>query len=826
MPSYIVSSLIGQTGGIEGYRVVSIVRGIPNIFDCSTDKVISGLVAGNKLENASLNDSKTKLVFTAGSLSSYPRVSLLTGMILDKNGLTIVSSVVDDHGNVIGFVGLDGNGAMHNVTKKLMLSKAGTLKTCNWEVYTLSSGELSIRSKAGAFPRTKLTRLKEVKTLDSKRMSVDEMNKIKQQNAEANAYNEKIREEIRNRNAVIDKAYLDTDQAGLKSAVPVITDSSLEDVSSGSRDIVTASNRVTVPDSANVLPGIVVYNLADVLSSEFNTSAQDKSFLIKANLARIAPYYHMMFESIKRVFTTAVPTMGVTEDTLYINPKFLVGLSIGEATFVFIHEMLHLACAHPLRCGKRNAFLWNIATDIWINETICRDYGCKFGQGEASIEGVDGKFGVIKTPDFGLFVINEGIDLDTATETPETIYSQLLKENPQYTNNKSGQGQGQSQSGQGQSQSGQGQSGQGQDGVTLSQDKFDRLSSGWGDDFVNAVNDLRGRQGQSDQSQNGQSQSGQSQSGQSQSGQSQSGQGKGLGTPGVEVNGKVDDSDLRNETVDTELIYKGKKIAAKVPRDIFTGSDKPEDDYSSKDSVKSRVEKTKNALNRIRIKKQMDEETKCKKYSLTSGGVICEREIDFELAPRFKWQTILRKAAKTEYSKVYTFSKPKKALLQRGVGLPSSRKLGKPTKIPGLKICIDTSGSIDEHTLHRIFTQIQRILNEYNVDAEVVYWDTSVNNVGEFSDLKSLLKIKPLGSGGTDVKSAFDYLSGANPFQNKKEKTRIRDITLVLVFTDGAFTKNYGEYKSKFGSKTVWCIDGDVRSFTPLFGKVVPYEDN
>lgn len=217
MPSYITASLIGQTGATEGYRVVSIVKGRATIFNCSTEQVISGLLAGNRLENAELNDTKKKLVFTSGSISNYPRVSAMTGMILDKNGMVVVSSVVDEHDRVVGFVVLDGNGRMHNVTKQLLLSKSGSIKTCNWEVYTLQSGDLSIRSKNKAFPKTKLTRLKEVKVLDSKRMSAAELEQVKQQNAEAIAYNEKVNDSIRKELEDIEKQYLDVDQAGKRS---------------------------------------------------------------------------------------------------------------------------------------------------------------------------------------------------------------------------------------------------------------------------------------------------------------------------------------------------------------------------------------------------------------------------------------------------------------------------------------------------------------------------------------------------------------------------------------------------------------------------------
>ena len=1018
MPSYVIANIVSPEGKHWGYQIATVVRGNVTVAQVPTDVVVKGLLAGNVLENAVLNEAGTRLTFTAGSASSYPRVSSLTKGLLDgRGGLVIISSVVDEHGDVIGFSCLDTYGRLRNYTKRLLLSKASSFKTCNWEVYPLQSGEMSIRSRGKAFPKTKLQRLKEMKRIDSANMSAAEIEKARLENEAALKHNEAIFNEAKEQRKEIDKTYLDLDRAGLvgkisdealDANVPEVDD--LSDISNGSRNITNGSAKITVPDSANVLPGLTVYNLADVFSSDCNKSAQEKNFMISGNLRKIAPYYSMMWDAIVKKPTTLIPTMGVTEDTLYYNPEFLSSLTIGQASFVYIHEMLHLACSHSFRAGKKNHYLWNIAADLWINEVICKDFGCKFGQGETTVGSTGG---VIQTPEDGVFVSSVGIELDFAKTTPEMIYLELLQENPQYANmgnsqqgqsgqnqgqssqgqsgqsqngqsqngqgqngqdnqsikdaldkaddaarqaadelgnssnalsaeakvnegtsqarngldngnmsdvynginkafggisdlnsqinqqngnqqggnpqsnqqggnpqsnqqggsqqgnsqngqsdgsgqgdsqgnsgqgssagssalksavdalrsacglgqgsqgqGQSGQGQGQSGQGQGQSGQGQGQSGQGQGGqgqgqgqgaplVELSEDKFNRITSGWGDDYYNAISDIQ----EAMHNQNGQ--------GQGQSGQ---GQGNGQTGAGLENNGLVDDSGLRNPTVDVDVIYKGKRLSKmKMPMDIFTSSEGGDETYNTKEDVKDRLEKTKRAITKIRIKKQMTEDESGKKYTLTSGGVVCEREIDFALAPQYKWQAILKKLAKTEYESRYTFSKPKKGYLQQGIVLPAQRKSGKPTKIPGLKICVDTSGSVGEEELNRVFTLIQRILNDYNVDAEIIYWDTEVNNVGMFSTMRELLKIKPLGCGGTDPACVFEYLLGNTDFNGAKEKTRVRDISVVMFFTDGCFSLG-DAYAKKFGKKTVWVIDGDPRCFDPPFGKVAPLD--
>lgn len=56
------------------------------------------------------------------------------------------------------------------------------------------------------------------------------------------------------------------------------------------------------------------------------------------------------------------------EKTIYINPR--AGLSEQEWRFVFAHELLHLGLRHDERCGWRDPYLWNIATDITINNWL------------------------------------------------------------------------------------------------------------------------------------------------------------------------------------------------------------------------------------------------------------------------------------------------------------------------------------------------------------------------------------------------------------------------------------------------------------------------
>ena len=89
-----------------------------------------------------------------------------------------------------------------------------------------------------------------------------------------------------------------------------------------------------------------------------------------------------------------------------------------------------------------------------------------------------------------------------------------------------------------------------------------------------------------------------------------------------------------------------------------------------------------------------------------------------------------------------------------------------------------------------------------------------------FSDLKDMLKVQPNSTGGTDVKCVFDYLARKTRVNSKYEETPIKDISCVLIFTDGCFNNNYEEYARYFGKRVVWVVPDSRFMFNPPFGKI------
>lgn len=939
MPSFVVGYLT-HGNDIIGYRVFDIANGHTRIQDISLPDLRYGLSQGNTLENAELDEDGDKLVFPGSALKHYPCIDAYSKVLRSMPGLTVVAAIENDKSEVIGYTITDTFGLLANVRKAKLIDLSARYRTTNFQVYTLASGERSIKSAYRAFPRVKKEAVAGNTGYDSKRDSAEAIAESKRKTAELEA-NKKQKEAID----------AEMKSQGITQKGPTtITDSKIR----------SSDSEVVIPSASTIPAGIVVRSF-DALSNEaLNQSVQKKLTAARFNLKAISPYFGMMYEAIPRKAITAIQTAGVTEDKLFYNPYFISSLTIPRMTFVWIHEMMHIAGQHSIRQGKRHSYLWNVACDLWINSVICRDFGCRFGGGPVSVGS-----GEIQCPDNGIFLDTLAVELDFATTTPESIYAELAAENPHILNNQQQQGQGQqqgqqgqgqgqqsqnnqgqqqgqgqqSQNGQGQTQQGQGQQsqgqqpsqgqqsqgqgqqsqaqqqgqqqgqqsqngqGQGQQGQQAGQGQQSQGqqsgqgqqaqgqgtqqgqgqqqgqqssqgqgqngqngqqgqqqgqgqngqggqqsqgqsgqqgqgqgqggAAGWGDqDLMNQNAEDQGSQGQQGvQGQavgQGQGQGGQGQ----QAGQGQPGQGDGSFSSNVNPNQSTLNSDtqdldasaLRKPYVDMDLVYKGKKLAcSNLPVDVFTNEAQHHHDKDVMDRLMGQSRQT---LTNIRIKKQLEETRGGHELSLTSAGIAMERDINFALAPRYNWKTVLQRKLNAKPKSNYTYTMPVESYMNMGFTFPSRQKVGKNSKISNIKIAIDTSGSVGDAELHRVFTIIAQVLKHFKVDAEVIYWSTNVCNTGLFSNLVSFMKITPAGDGGTDVRCLFEYLLGREEFNGKKEPSRVRDIPLVMIFTDGCIGRNYGEYEKWFGSKTLWVIDGNPRAFEPLFGIVADIQDD
>lgn len=156
---------------------------------------------------------------------------------------------------------------------------------------------------------------------------------------------------------------------------------------------------------------------------KYDIAALKRKMLVKY------PFFGSVVASVGYKENKDIPTAGTDGETIYYNPDYLESLSVEEQTFVFAHEVCHIAFNHILRSEGKNPKLWNIATDGVINQFLKRD-GLKMAKG-----GVD---------------IAEAINYDA-----EQLYEKLLQEKKQNQQQSSSNGgSSQEQVNQSQEQSG------------------------------------------------------------------------------------------------------------------------------------------------------------------------------------------------------------------------------------------------------------------------------------------------------------------------------------------------------------------------------------
>ena len=128
------------------------------------------------------------------------------------------------------------------------------------------------------------------------------------------------------------------------------------------------------------------------------------------------PFFGSVVANVDYKENKDIPTAGTDGEVIHYNPEYLELLSIDEQTFVFAHEICHIAFNHILRSEGKDPKLWNIATDGVINQFLKRD---------------------------GLKIVPGGVDIAEAINyDAEQLYEKLLQEKQQ----QSGQGNSQQQS--------------------------------------------------------------------------------------------------------------------------------------------------------------------------------------------------------------------------------------------------------------------------------------------------------------------------------------------------------------------------------------------
>ncbi len=424
------------------------------------------------------------------------------------------------------------------------------------------------------------------------------------------------------------------------------------------------------------------------------------------------PFFGSVVANVKYKEEEKISTAATDGEVIYYNPKFLEGLSSDEQTFVFAHEVCHIAFNHILRSEGKNPQVWNIATDGVINQFLMKD-GLKMPEGCVDIK--------------------DAINYDA-----EKLYKKLLKEMPQ--------NQGQPQDGQDQSNGQSGQSGNSGDSQGTSGDQNTQQSSSGS-----------GSSGEEDKQKDSQNKEGQG-SGQSPEEDEQ----KNAGHDSHEM---WADAVKRHKEKEKEENGSSQDKKDEKP-------DKKEDKAASskEEKAKEEVEKKQKELEKMGEKEAFDKNREEKKKELeklreelankaSQAGVGSNRDIRKidgigYSKPLIDWRYVLRETIKYDVDWSY-----KNASIEDGVVLANLEEI----PFPETEIVLDTSGSVSETLLKNFLRECKNILKYSKL--KVGCFDYSFYGFTEIRNEEDIEKMKFEGGGGTNFDAAVNAFS--NRVENK-----------------------------------------------------------
>ena len=91
---------------------------------------------------------------------------------------------------------------------------------------------------------------------------------------------------------------------------------------------------------------------------------------------------------------------------------------------------------------------------------------------------------------------------------------------------------------------------------------------------------------------------------------------------------------------------------------------------------------------------------------------------------------------------------------------------------------VDTSGSVNDDMLSAVYSEICNALLQFNggLVGMLGFFDMRVYTPVSFSTISDLLRIKPIGHGGTNFNCIFDYVQSNLPDNAPVD---------IVIFTDG-----------------------------------------
>lgn len=470
------------------------------------------------------------------------------------------------------------------------------------------------------------------------------------------------------------------------------------------------------------------------------------------------PFFAYLAVKMKKVVDERVPVAGISvidgEIILYINPTGYLSYTKPERLFILKHEVLHVIYIHYLRKGHRDHSLWNVATDVSINQLI-ESAHCQMPVDCLKIDSWQKEKGFTlpekeNAEKYYQILWERKEDLNIPEDMLKGALGQHLKD-----------------------QQGQSSCPQCNGSGKINQNKGD----GEGDE---ESEDSQGQGQGENQSDNQDGNGSGGQQGDAEGNGEGEGQGEGQGDEsldkGLNPNGKPCPTCKGSGQNPSQGGQNGNNSRAPGFEGLHpTWGDSTEvSEQLAEDIVRSMVS-----------------EAVDKSRGNVPGSI--KQLVDEIMKSKVNWRAVLRNfvAKRRSLNKKATWKKRNRRLGTRVMGYKKSKKLK-------LVIAVDTSGSVSDKELAMFNGEMQKIYQS-GAEIDVIECDAQIHNVYKYTKKIERNGATFKGRGGTDFRPVFEMV---NRGKMDNVDGRINEKPDAVIFlTDG-----YGPAPDKFKIPTLWCL--------------------
>ncbi len=418
---------------------------------------------------------------------------------------------------------------------------------------------------------------------------------------------------------------------------------------------------------------------------------------IKRKLLVKYPFFGSVVVNSNFIAEPTIQTAGTDGKNIYYNPNFIESINDEEQTFIFAHEICHIAFNHIFRSEGKDKDLWNIATDAVVNAFLRQD---------------------------GLPIVFDGVDIpDAINYDAEEMYQKLLDEREQQSNE--------------------------QDNV---KDQNNNQQHGDNSQKQEHKEGKQQNRAASESENEQQASKLQQQSSNSKSSQEQNKQAQGQNNDGRQSKNSQDEKSQQEASNNAHSMWD--KAVEKKHQEEQQEKQQPTEKQNEKNEEIKKLtklgEKEVFKQNKIERRKQLEKLRKVLASQSHGYGdtTNSERRIITDIGvskPLIDWRRLLKEAIKYDVDWSY-----QNAEIENGVVTAYLEEIPKSET----EIVLDTSGSIDEILLRNFLRECKNILQTSKV--KVGCFDTKFYGFTEIRNMSDIDNLPFYGGGGTNFDVAVN----------------------------------------------------------------------